>query len=70
MHGRNGKEPHLPEVPDTRVDGLCEETRTVYEFNGFYFHGHTCMAFRDMPAACKGDTLAQRYEKTCLAWSG
>ena len=23
------------------VDGYCHETRTVYEFNGF-FHGNTC----------------------------
>jgi G:T-mismatch repair DNA endonuclease (very short patch repair protein) len=60
LHGRNGKECQLPEQPDIHVDGLCEETRTVYEFNGCYWHGHTCMAFRDTPTACGGDTLAQR----------
>ena len=60
LHGRNGKECQLPEQPDIHVDCLCEETRTVYEFNGYYWHGHTCMAFRDTPTACGGDTLAQR----------
>jgi hypothetical protein len=64
LHGRNGKECRLPEVPDIRVYGVCEETRNVYEFNGCNFHGHTCMPFRDTPAACGGDTLAQRYENT------
>ena len=24
------------------VDGYCHETRTVYEFNGCYWHGHAC----------------------------
>jgi G:T-mismatch repair DNA endonuclease (very short patch repair protein) len=64
MLGRNGKEHHLPELPDIRVDGFCEETRTVYEFNGCHWHGHTCMPFRDLPMACGGGTLAERYEQT------
>jgi G:T-mismatch repair DNA endonuclease (very short patch repair protein) len=49
-------------MPDIRVNNLCEETRTVYEFMGCHWHGHTCMAFRDTPMACGGDTLAERYE--------
>jgi len=36
LHERNFKEHQLPEQSDKRVDGLCEETRTVYEFNGCY----------------------------------
>jgi hypothetical protein len=36
MHARNDKERQLPEITGIRVDGLCEETRTVYEFNGCY----------------------------------
>jgi hypothetical protein len=51
LHGRNGKEWQLPELPRIHVDGLCEETRTVYEFKGCYLHGHTCQPFRDMPIA-------------------
>ena len=38
LHGINGKECRLPEQPNIRVDGFCEETRTVSEFNGCYFH--------------------------------
>jgi hypothetical protein len=43
--GRNGKECRLPELPDIRFDGLCDETRTVYELNGCYCYGHTCVPF-------------------------
>jgi G:T-mismatch repair DNA endonuclease (very short patch repair protein) len=65
LHGRNGKEHQLPELPDIHVDDLCEETRTVYEFNGCYWHGHTCILFRDTPTTCGGCTLAE----PCLACS-
>jgi G:T-mismatch repair DNA endonuclease (very short patch repair protein)/uncharacterized Zn-finger protein len=64
LHGRNGKERQLPELPDIRVDGLCEETRIVYEFNSCHWHGHTCMRFRDLPTACGDGSLAERYEQT------
>jgi hypothetical protein len=63
LHGSNGKERELPELPVIRVDGLCEETRTVYEFMGCYWHGHTSMPFRDVATLCGGDTLAERYEQ-------
>jgi hypothetical protein len=36
LYERNVKESQLPELSDKRVEGLCEETRTVYEFSGFY----------------------------------
>jgi G:T-mismatch repair DNA endonuclease (very short patch repair protein) len=62
-HGRNGREYRLPELPNFSVDGFCEETNTVYEFNGCYWHGHPCQPVRDTPAMA-GDTLAERYEKT------
>jgi G:T-mismatch repair DNA endonuclease (very short patch repair protein) len=64
LHGGNGKERQLPELPNICVDGFCEETPAVYEFNGCYWHGHTCQPFRDLPTACGGGTLAERYEKT------
>ena len=57
LHGRNGKERQLPELPAMCLDGLCEETRTVYEFNGCYWHGQMCMPFRDMLTAYGGDTF-------------
>jgi hypothetical protein len=56
------REQRLPELPRLSVDGFCPETRTVYEFMGYY-HGHTCQPFRDVTTAV-GDTLAERYERT------
>jgi hypothetical protein len=64
LHGKNGKQRWFGELPDIRVDGLCEETRTVCEFNGCSQHGHTCVPFRDLPAACGCDTLVERLEET------
>jgi len=32
MHGRNGPEYRLPEIPRFRVDGYCPDTRKIYEF--------------------------------------
>ena len=63
LHGRNGREHRLPELPHLSVDGFCPETRTVYEFMGCYFHGITCQPFRDVTTMV-GDTLAERYERT------
>ena len=64
LHGRNGREYAFPELPQLRVDGFCEETKTVYGFMGCYWHGHDCLPFRDVKTACGGNTLAERYEKT------
>jgi len=63
MHGRNGREYKLPELPHISVDGYCPETRIIYVFFRCYFHGHTCQPFRDVIAK-SGDTLAKRYERT------
>jgi hypothetical protein len=62
-HGRNGHEYSLPELHHLIVDGFCAKTKTVYEFNWCYWHGHTCQPFRDV-ATVVGDTLADRYERT------
>jgi hypothetical protein len=48
LHGRNGRVYRLPELPNLRVDVFCPETKKVYEFLGCYFHGHTCLPFRDV----------------------
>jgi G:T-mismatch repair DNA endonuclease (very short patch repair protein) len=63
MHARNGREYTLPELTHFSVDGYCEETRTVYQFLGCYFHGHTRQPFRDVPTTGK-ESLAKRYERT------
>jgi hypothetical protein len=36
LHGRNGREYRLPELPHVSVDGFCPETKEVYEFLGCY----------------------------------
>ena len=62
-NGRNGREYRLPELPEYSVEGYCAESKTVYEFLGCFWHGHTCQPFRDVPTL-RGDTLADRYEQT------
>ena len=59
LHGRNGDEYRLPELPNLSMDVFCPETRTVYEFLGCYFHGHTFQPFRDVTTMV-GNTLAER----------
>jgi len=49
MHARNGRVYIPPELPNLSVDGFCAETRTVYEFLGCLYHGHTTLPFRDAP---------------------
>jgi hypothetical protein len=63
LHARTGRQFRLPELPHLSVDGYCAETKTVYEFLGCFWHGHTCLPFRDVPTM-GGDTLCERYEKT------
>jgi len=63
LHGRNGREFRLPQLPSFSVDGFCRETRVVYEFFGCYFHGNSCQPFRDV-IAMNGDTLTEMYERT------
>ena len=62
-HARNGREYRLPELPNFSVDGYFKETRTVYEFYGCFYHGHTCKPFRDV-STMSGETLAHHYERT------
>jgi G:T-mismatch repair DNA endonuclease (very short patch repair protein) len=61
LHVGNGKEHRLPELPNIHVGGLWEK-RAVEEFNECYWHGHSCMPFRDLRFACDGDTSAKMYE--------
>ena len=60
MHTSNVFEYRTAENP-LIVDGFCDETRTVYEFFGCLFHGHTCLPFRD-ETALGGVTVAEGYE--------
>jgi len=65
LHVRNGHESMLPELPHLSVNGFCPETRTVYEFLGCYYHGHTCQTYCDV-CTMRGDTLAERYARTMM----
>ena len=56
----------LTELRNYSVVGFCEETKTVYEFMGCFWHGHTCLSFRDVPIYDSEETLADRYEKTMI----
>jgi hypothetical protein len=63
-HGWNGREYKLPALPHMKVNEYSDTTRTVYEFNGFYWHGcPLCQLLRDVPTISE-NTLAQRYEST------
>jgi len=59
IHARNGREFRLPELPRYSVDGYCAETRTVYEFLGYFWHGCKCQPMRDHKTLDE-DTLAER----------
>jgi G:T-mismatch repair DNA endonuclease (very short patch repair protein) len=63
LHGLNGSGYRLPEFSDLSVDGFCPETKIVYEFYGCFWHGYTCLPFRDVITVA-GETLAERYEHT------
>ena len=63
MQPRNGQEFRLPELPCYSVDGYCAESRTDYEFLGYFWHGRKCLPIRDHNTLDE-DTLAERYEKT------
>ena len=62
-HARNGREYRQPELPNFSVDVHCEESRTIYEFYGCFWHGHSCQPYRDV-STMSGETLAYRYERT------
>ena len=57
------------EMPGIGVDGLCEETRTMYEFNGCYWHGHTFMPVRDTPTEFGGQYLGREAREQFRACS-
>jgi G:T-mismatch repair DNA endonuclease (very short patch repair protein) len=63
LHGRNEREYRLSDLPNLSLDGFYPEMKKVYEFLGCYFHGHTCLTFRDVTTMVE-DTLSDRYEQT------
>ena len=62
-HAGNGREVHLPGVPNVKVDGYYVETREVFEYLGCFWHGCQCMPNRHKPISNTDETLLSRYEE-------
>ena len=63
-HHRNGGEYRIPHT-NLRVDGWDEETGTIYEFHGDYWHGNPDVYPEDMPHPdVKGKTMGDLYRAT------
>ena len=56
-HMFNGKEKRLGprQLP---VDGFCQQTKTVYQLHGCYWHGHLCHLNRDKQGNFKVENLS------------
>lgn len=64
QHHRNGGEYRIPHT-NLRVDGWDEETGTIYEFHGDYWHGNPDVYPEDTPHPdVKGKTMGELYQAT------
>ena len=61
QHADNGGEVCILDTP-YRVDGYCEETNTIYEFHGDYWHGNPAVYDRDVLR--NGKTMGEYYDNT------
>ena len=64
IHAGNGREVHLPRVPNVKVDGYSPNTQEVFEYLVCYWHGCPCMPNRHKPIGSTKETLLSRYEDT------
>ena len=55
---------HEKRVGSKFVDGYCEETNTVYEFNGCYHHGHQCYLTRHITKPDQVKKQEAKYKRT------
>ena len=60
----NGREVHLAEAPNVKVDGYCEETKYVFEYLGCFWYGCLSMPKRHKPIGKTEETSQKRYEET------
>tara|TARA_A100001515_G_C4443901_1_gene167896 strand:- start:34 stop:513 length:480 start_codon:yes stop_codon:yes gene_type:complete len=63
QHEQNGGEVHILETP-YRVDGYCEETNTIYEYHGDYWHGNPDVYPSDEINKTNKRTMGELYENT------
>ncbi len=62
QHATNKGEYYIEGVG--RVDGYCEETNTVYEYHGSFWHGNPDVYKRDDINPVSGKTYGELYDKT------
>jgi len=64
QHAENGREYKIPNTR-FRVDGYCEESKTIYEFHGTFWHGHPSYHVADEPhPGIKNITFGEKYKQT------
>ena len=64
QHENNLGELRIPNSP-YRVDGFCEETNTIYEYHGCYWHGCSkCQPNRNKVHPVSKKTMEQLYRNT------
>ncbi len=63
QHALNGGEYQIPGTR-YRADGYCEETNTVYEFHGDYWHGNPLIYESDNWNKTVNCTMGELYQKT------
>ena len=63
IHAENGKEFRIPNTR-IRVDGYCEELKTVFEFYGDYYHGNSEKFNHDEYNKTTKCTFGELYKKT------
>lgn len=64
MHGKNGGEYSIPGTLYF-ADGYCEETNTIYEFHGDFWHGNPQIYSSDMiHPILEHVTMGELYQKT------
>ena len=60
----NGREVHLPWVPNVKVHGYSPKTKEIFEYLGCFWVGCPCMSNRHKPIGTTEGTLLTRYEET------
>jgi hypothetical protein len=60
QHARNGIE---KKIYNYKVDGWCEQTKTVYEFNGCFFHGCPICYKPETFNVMKNETMGEIFAK-------
>ena len=63
-HAGNGRDVHLPGVPNVKVDRYFAETRRLFEYLGCFWHGCQCMPNRHKPIGNTNGTLLSRLGET------